>query len=93
MKEIINRLHGKLANLISKLDDLESQNLILSQKLSDNSFTLEKKDQCIGDLKEKNRILKISSSLNQVDGNDKSSKKQINDIVREIDKCIALLNK
>ena len=93
MKEIINRLHGKLANLISKLDDLESQNLILSQKLSDNSFTLEKKDQSIDDLKEKNRILKISSSLSQVDGNDKSSKKQINDIVREIDKCIALLNK
>ena len=26
-------------------------------------------------------------------GNDKSSKKQINDLVREIDKCIALLNK
>ena len=93
MKEIIDRLHGKLANLISKLDDLESQNLILSQKLSDNSLTLEKKDQSIDDLKEKNRILKISSSLNQVDGNDKSSKKQINDIVREIDKCIALLNK
>ena len=93
MKEIIDRLHGKLANLISKLDDLESQNLILSQKLSDNSLTLEKKDQSIDDLNEKNRILKISSSLNQVDGNDKSSKKQINDLVREIDKCIALLNK
>ena len=93
MKEIIDRLHGKLANLISNLDDLESQNLILSQKLSDNSLTLEKKDQSIDDLKEKNRILKISSSLNQVDGNDNSSKKQINDLVREIDKCIALLNK
>lgn len=93
MKEIIDRLHVKLANLISKLDDLESQNLILSQKLSYNSLTLEKKDQSIDDLKEKNRILKISSSLNQVDGNDKSSKKQINDLVREIDKCIALLNK
>ena len=93
MKEIIDRLHGKLANLISKLDDLESQNLILSQKLSDNCLTLEKKDQSIDDLNEKNRILKISSSLNQVDGNDKSSKKQINDLVREIDKCIALLNK
>ena len=93
MKEIIDRLHGKLANLISKLDDLESQNLILSQKLSDSSLTLEKKDQSIDDLNEKNRILKISSSLNQVDGNDKSSKKQINDLVREIDKCIALLNK
>lgn len=93
MKEIIDRLHGKIENLISKLDDLESQNLILSQKLSDNILTIKQKEESIDDLKEKNRILKISSSINQVDGNDKSSKKQINDLVREIDKCIALLNK
>lgn len=93
MKEIIDRLHGKIENLISKLDDLESQNLILSQKLSDNILTIKQKEVSIDDLKEKNRILKISSSINQVDGNDKSSKKQINDLVREIDKCIALLNK
>lgn len=93
MKEIIDRLHGKLETLISKLDDLESQNLILSQKLSDNTLTIKQKEKSIDDLKEKNRILKISSSINQVDGNDKSSKKQINDLVREIDKCIALLNK
>jgi chromosome segregation ATPase len=93
MKEIIDRLHAKLEKLISKLDDLESQNLILSQKLSDNISVLEQKEESIDDLKEKNRILKISASLNQVDGSDKSSKKQINDLVREIDKCIALLNK
>lgn len=93
MKEIIDRLHAKLEKLISKLDDLESQNLILSQKLSDNISTLEQKEESIVDLKEKNRILKISASLNQVEGSDKSSKKQINDLVREIDKCIALLNK
>jgi chromosome segregation ATPase len=93
MKEIIDRLHGKLENLISKLNDLESQNLILSKKLSDNTLTIKQKEESIEDLKEKNRILKISSSLNNVDGNDKSSKKQINDLVREIDKCIALLNK
>ena len=93
MKEIIDRLHGKLETLISKLDDLESQNLILSQKLSDNTLTIKQKEKSIDDLKEKNGILKISSSINQDDGNDKSSKKQINDLVREIDKCIALLNK
>lgn len=93
MKEIIDRLHGKLENLISRLDDLENQNLTLFQKLSDSTLILEQKDQSINDLKEKNRILKISSSLNQVDGKDKSSKKQITDLVREIDKCIALLNK
>jgi chromosome segregation ATPase len=93
MKEVIDRLHSKLESLISKLKDLENQNLILSKKISDNVLSLKQKDVCIEELKEKNRILKISSSLNQVDGSDKSSKKQINDLVREIDKCIALLNK
>jgi hypothetical protein len=60
--------------------------------LSDSVINLNQKDKNIDELKEKNKILKISSSLNN-DGSDKSSKKQINDLVREIDKCIALLNK
>ena len=92
MKEIIKRLHVKLETLISRIDDLENQNLVLSRKLSDSVLNLNQKDINIDELKEKNRILKISSSLNN-DGSDKSSKKQINDLVREIDKCIALLNK
>jgi hypothetical protein len=92
MKEIIKRLHVKLETLISRIDDLENQNLVLSRKLSDSVLNLNQKDKNIDELKEKNRILKISSSLNN-DGSDKSSKKQINDLVREIDKCIALLNK
>jgi hypothetical protein len=85
-------LHVKLETLISRIDDLENQNLVLSRKLSDSVLNLNQKDKNIDELKEKNRILKISSSLNN-DGSDKSSKKQINDLVREIDKCIALLNK
>lgn len=92
MKEIIKRLHVKLETLISRIDDLENQNLVLSRKLSDSVLNLNQKDKNIDELKEKNKILKISSSLNN-DGSDKSSKKQINDLVREIDKCIALLNK
>lgn len=93
MKVIIDRLYVKIDKLISRFSDLENQNINLSEQLAENRQILETKNKYIEDLEEKNRILKISTSLNQSKDGDKSSKKKINELVREIDKCIALLNK
>ena len=50
MKEIIKRLHVKLETLISRIDDLENQNLVLSRKLSDSVLNLNQKDKNIDEL-------------------------------------------
>jgi hypothetical protein len=44
-------------------------------------------------LEEKNKILKLSTSIQSEQGDNKAARKKINELVREIDKCIALLNK
>ena len=50
------------------------------------------KKKIIQEMKDKNKILKLSASLRS--GEDtKATKKQINDLMREIDDCINLLNK
>jgi hypothetical protein len=93
MKDTIDRLQHKVEKLVSdyqlvKTDKqlISEQVIVLNQKLTDQRTFIE-------ELEEKNKILKLSSSINNDSESDKSSKKKINDLVREIDKCIALLNK
>ena len=44
-------------------------------------------------LQEKVRLMKISKSVDTSQEDAKSTKLKINEYIREIDKCIALLNK
>ena len=54
---------------------------------------LEKKRQNVSELKDKNKILKLSASLQGEEQDTQAARQRINELVREIDKCIALLNK
>ncbi len=53
----------------------------------------EKKELEINELKQRNNTLKLSKAFVSVNGEPQEAKVQINKIVREIDKCIALLNR
>ena len=44
------------------------------------------------EIREKNKVLQVARSLDP-EGNPSEARKRINELVREIDKCIALLNK
>jgi hypothetical protein len=57
------------------------------------SKKLEVQNNTIQQLNEKNKVLKLSSSMQGDQGDNKAAKQKINELVREIDKCIALLNK
>jgi hypothetical protein len=47
----------------------------------------------IEELEEKNKVLTMAKSLSDTSEGNLESKRKINELVREIDKCIALLNK
>ncbi|MDP4267535.1 MAG: hypothetical protein Q8880_08885, partial [Bacteroidota bacterium] len=53
---------------------------------------IDEQKEFINNIEEKNKILKIASSINSKE-NSKEVKLKINEFLREIDKCIALLNK
>jgi hypothetical protein len=93
MKVTINRLQLKVENLVSDYQSVKTDKKLFSEKIEVLSQKLEDQRIFIESLEEKNKILKLSSSINNETDSDKSSKKKINDLVREIDKCIALLNK
>lgn len=80
----------KLINLKQSLeeekDDLINQNNKLKTKNKEQ-------EEQIKLLKEKNNILKITKLLKTKGEKDTEVKLRINEIVREIDKCLGLLNK
>jgi predicted nucleic acid-binding Zn-ribbon protein len=91
-KEIINEINKKVDTIISKYDNLNTDFITLKKE---NESLLEK----INLEKENNKILeskfdqlKVAKVLEKSDEDIKNTKSKINKLVKEIDRCIALLN-
>lgn len=93
MKEAVDRLQNKLERLVVKHEDVKSVNQQLKEKLLSLQQKLENEQKNVSELKDKNKILKLSASLKGEEQDAKAARERINELVREIDKCIALLNK
>jgi len=92
--EIFDSLRQRIKTIISRYDDQKNQNNALKEKnleLTGRITILENKFE---ELNKKYDNLKIAKVLSSVPGEDvHETKIQVNRIVREIDKCIALLNR
>ena len=94
MKNLVENIERKVSKLIKlyqsvqkEKEDILTENNKLKSDLSD-------KDESIKNLEEKIKLLRITKSVStQDDKRNKESRQKINEYVREIDKCIALLNK
>jgi len=81
---------------IKKIVDLQSQTQIenekLKQEIQNNKLIFENQKVIIKSLEDKLKVLTVVKTLES--GKDTyQTKVKINELVREIDKCIALLNK
>ena len=89
---LVNNIAEKARKLIAKHNDLIAENAELKTKQRNLLESLENQNKLIEQLKEKNRNLKIAKSVKLEEGNGEV-KNKIDELVREIDKCIGLLNK
>lgn len=93
MKTIINSIEVKVAKLIEKSNQLRLEKSEL-QKNNDNlNAKLQQQEEKIVALHEKIKLMNISKSVDTDKHDLKATRLKINEYVREIDKCIALLNK
>ncbi len=93
MKTIINSIETKLGKLIEKLGHIQLEKSDLQADNDTLNSKLEEKERKIIALQDKVKLMNISKSVD-IDKDDlKATKLKINEYVREIDKCIALLNK
>ena len=90
----------KVESIKTKVNEI----MVMHQKVKDDLFKLEaEKDQLVKSLKEsktiienleeKNKRIKLAKSLSEDNESSLDVKLRINELVREIDKCIAYLNR
>ena len=90
--ELITQIEKKVELLVSKLGSLKSENELLTKQIKDLGKTINKKDIELESLTKKIETIKISKTIE--DGQEKEEvKKKINEILREIDRCVGLLNR
>jgi chromosome segregation ATPase len=92
IKGRLNEIEEKIRQLIAMQNSLSGQNSLLLEKNEALLRTIEEQEKMIMQLNDKNNYIKISQSVKQSEGNT-DVKNKIDELVREIDKCIGLLNK
>ena len=92
MKDIVNNIEVKLVKFITKYELIKKEKLLLQQENGASVAGLESKEKEILNLQEKIKLMNISKSGDASKQEVKETRLKINEYVREIDKCIALLN-
>jgi len=90
--EIIEGIRLKIQSVKSKLQQQKEENDQLKKQYEDLQHKVQQKQSLIDELEQKNQKLSLVKGI-MADGENQDAKIQINRIVREIDKCIALLNR
>lgn len=92
-KEFVDSLKNKIKKLLSMYNKIKSENTSLNKEIEDLKLQLKNKESELEFLNNKYNKLKLAKSIIASEGDSHDAKIKINRIVREIDKCIALLNR
>ena len=93
LDDIVFSLDGKIKQVIQVAEGLTANNKQLLQQVGELSDQLRAKSQEMEVLESKYQSLKFAKTLTSSPEDAKNAKLQVNRMVREIDKCIALLNR
>ncbi|HJZ39369.1 MAG TPA: hypothetical protein VJ203_03310 [Bacteroidales bacterium] len=92
--EIFSGLRQRIRTIISLYEEQKSGAVVLLKKNSELRERVELLESKLEEIGNRYETLKIAKVLSSVPGEDvHETKIQVNRIVREIDKCIALLNR
>lgn len=89
---LIAGIDYKIRRLIGKIEVLENENTELNNKLNELNNQIKDLELIIDEQKDKIKVLKLAKSLNKEESKTEV-KLKINELLREIDNCVRLLNK
>ena len=94
MKNLVENIENKVSKLIQLYQSVQKEKEEILTENNKLESDLSDKEKTIKRIEEKIKLLRITKSVSaQDDERNKESRQKINEYVREIDKCIALLNK
>ena len=89
---VIGNLKSHIEQIISRYEVALSENISLKKQLQKALEENEEKEDKIKTLEQKVEQLELADAFSISAGDAKEAKKRIGKIVREIDKCISMLN-
>ena len=90
----VNDISRKVEKLILLQSELKKENAELRQLNSQLTRDAEEHRSKVIELENKNRVVKLAKSLNEASaGKNNDARQKVNELIREVDKCIALLNR
>ena len=89
---VLGRLKGHIERIISAYESAVFENKELKEKLATSQQELDNSKKTIKELTEKLDRLQLTNAFKGSSQDVKEAKQRIAKIVREIDKCISLLN-
>lgn len=90
---LLKRIGGKLAAVLSAANLLRKQKQHLEQENARLKETVRMKDEHIATLTQKLNKVEVARMLEAASGSRRSAVLRINGLIRDIDKCIALMNR
>jgi coenzyme F420-reducing hydrogenase delta subunit len=91
--EELKNLNSKLDELLDKYNNLKTEYTQLKTGNEAMKSQLQDRETTIRELEIKNERIKLSGALLGEGENATEAKKKITELVREIDRCVALLNR
>tara|TARA_B100001939_G_scaffold20140_1_gene16554 strand:+ start:602 stop:889 length:288 start_codon:yes stop_codon:yes gene_type:complete len=91
MKDLVISIKDKLQKLLFVLDELKRENSILTKDIEEYKKQNESMLTKINNLTQKSDLLKINQSI-ESESDSSYTKKKIDHYIREIDKCINLID-
>ena len=91
--EILEGIKDKVQLLKERMREHLDENIQLKRKNEDLQLVVQQKQSVIDELEQKNQQLSLVKSIMAESDDSQDARIRINKIVREIDKCIALLNR
>ncbi len=88
----LNNLKRKIEIIISKYEQASSDNSRLVDELTETKNALENSNNKVKELEQRISNLQLAEAFKTSSTDVKEAKQKIGKIVKEIDKCIALLN-
>jgi len=91
--EQLKELKIKVEKLINLHEQLLKEHLQLQMLNNQLNQKSQRQETLIAELEEKNKVIKLANKLTGSDQNSREIKLKINEYIREIDKCLGLINR
>ena len=86
------RIRGRVVEVVRENVSLKTENLALAQELEELKKTIALQKNALAELKDENKLIKLAKGMSMSGSDVHDLKIKINELVKDIDRCIDLLN-